>query len=146
MARFLYIRYSHRVYSSNTELYDCGCQDLHYKVERKFAHPNSFRGNISSAFWDTDCTFLLVTFYLKRLNIKNVLTIFTQVICLNYIHIKRYPCSSLSKKNAKPHKSDCTYVFFVKPYFLILFCCCSLLHCVVYLFLAQGLNSELLNS
>lgn len=84
--------------------------------------PISFPGNIRSAFWNTDCTFLLVTFYMKRLNIRNVLTIFTQVICLNYIHIKRYPCFSLPKKKnlQKTHKNNCTYVLFVKPcYFAV---------------------------
>lgn len=146
MARFLYIRYSHRVYSSNTELYDCGCQNLHYKVERKFAHPSSSRGNISSAFWDTDCTFLLVTFYIKCLNIRNVVTILTQVICLNYIHIKRYPCSSLSKKMQNPqerlHIGIFCEIIFSDTILLLVTSTLS----AVYLYLAQGLNSELLNS
>lgn len=56
--------------------------------------------------------FLLVTFYTKRWNIRNVLTILTQVICLNYTHFERYLCFSWPKKRCKtPHQSNCTYVF-----------------------------------
>lgn len=108
--------------------------------------PISFKGNISSAFWNTDCTFLLVTFYMKCLNIRNVLTILTQIICLNYIHIKRYPCFSLPKKKCKkPTRASAhMYFFFCETIFcdiiLLLF---TSTQSAVYQYLAQGLNSEL---
>lgn len=106
--------------------------------------PVSFKGNISSAFCNTDCTFLLVTFYMKCLNIRNVLTILTQVICLNYIHIKRYPCFSLPKKNAENPQEQLHIRIFCETIFcdiiLLLF---TSTQSAVYQYLAQGLNSEL---
>lgn len=108
--------------------------------------PISFKGNTSSAFWNTDCTFLLVTFYIKRLTIRNVLTILTQVICLNYIHIKGTRAFLCLKKCKNPQEQLHICIFCETIFcdtILLLF---TSTPSAVYQYLAQGLNSELLNS